>query len=118
MYRDVEKRRAAQRKYDRKRSKYPARKAYMAAYMQTQVGLQKNAEAVAKYTTRCPERLQARQEVRKAIKSGQLVRGPCETCGESEVEAHHGDYSKPLEVRWLCKSHHEAVHHPLFFRAR
>lgn len=31
----------------------------------------------------------------------------CETIGE----AHHDDYSKPLDVRWLCKLHHEELHH-------
>jgi ribosomal protein S27AE len=36
---------------------------------------------------------------------------PCEVCGATEnVHAHHDDYSKPLEVRWLCSRHH-AEHH-------
>lgn len=45
-----------------------------------------------------------------AIKSGRLVRQPCEVCGEYESEAHHDDYEQPLAVRWLCRSHHRAVH--------
>ena len=46
-----------------------------------------------------------------AIKRGQLVRQPCEVCGAAlDVEAHHDDYTKPLDVRWLCKRHH-AEHH-------
>jgi hypothetical protein len=45
-----------------------------------------------------------------AIRDGRLVKQPCEVCGEIEVDAHHDDYSKPLDVRWLCRKHH-AEHH-------
>lgn len=31
-------------------------------------------------------------------------------CGEKEVHAHHDDYSKPLEVMWLCRIHHKERH--------
>lgn len=49
--------------------------------------------------------------VERAIKKGLLVKQPCELCGEPVVHAHHDDYSKPLEVRWLCPVHHSALHH-------
>lgn len=45
-----------------------------------------------------------------AIRDGKLIRQPCEVCGDLKVDAHHDDYSKPLDVRWLCRPHH-AVHH-------
>lgn len=46
-----------------------------------------------------------------AIKREQLIRKPCEICKtELNVEAHHDDYMKPFNVRWLCKKHH-AEHH-------
>jgi hypothetical protein len=38
-----------------------------------------------------------------------LVPQPCEVCGATKVEKHHPDYSKPLEVRWLCREHHLAL---------
>lgn len=41
---------------------------------------------------------------------GLLVPQPCEVCGETVVDGHHDDYEKPLEVRWLCRSHHK-LHH-------
>lgn len=44
------------------------------------------------------------------IKMGRLIRKPCEICGESKVEAHHDDYSKPFEIRWLCIKHHHEFH--------
>mgnify|MGYP001611599223 CR=1 FL=1 len=48
--------------------------------------------------------------VAKAIQDGVLVREPCEVCGNPKVDGHHDDYSKPLDVRWLCRSHHR-LHH-------
>lgn len=47
---------------------------------------------------------------KRAIKQGKLVRQPCQVCGVVEVEAHHTDYTKPLDVQWLCKQHHREVH--------
>ena len=52
----------------------------------------------------------AGQRVYMAIKRGVLGRKSCEVCGESNVQAHHNDYSKPLEVVWLCSKHH-TIHH-------
>lgn len=55
----------------------------------------------------------ARKKVLRAIQSGKLVRpSNCENCMEkSFCEAHHNDYTKPLEVIWLCKTCHENMHH-------
>ena len=53
----------------------------------------------------------AHQAVALAIKSGELLRQPCEVCGEADlVEAHHETYDKPLDVRWLCALHHRQLH--------
>jgi ribosomal protein S27AE len=45
-----------------------------------------------------------------AIKAGKLIRKPCEVCGEAKVEAHHDDYNKTYDVRWLCGKHHREHH--------
>lgn len=46
-----------------------------------------------------------------AVQSSKLLRQACEICGATEgVHAHHADYSKPLEVRWLCATHHQRLH--------
>lgn len=52
----------------------------------------------------------ARMKVRDAIKSGHLTRLPCERCHASKTEGHHPDYTKPLDVIWLCKKCHVAEH--------
>lgn len=52
----------------------------------------------------------ARWKVNHAVASGRLVRKPCEVCGSPRSQAHHPDYSKPLDVIWLCAPHHAAEH--------
>ena len=52
----------------------------------------------------------AHAKVFAAIKKGKLTRKPCEVCGDEKAVAHHDDYAKPLEVRWLCRSHHKQWH--------
>ena len=53
---------------------------------------------------------QARNMVLVRVATGTLKRGPCEVCGEPDAQAHHDDYSKPLDVRWLCDRHHREHH--------
>lgn len=56
--------------------------------------------------------------VRNAVKQGVLVRPTsCERCGiepapasdgRSRIQAHHHDYSRPLNVEWICAKCHRA----------
>ena len=57
------------------------------------------------------EKHNARQRVFNALRDGRLNKESCEVCGEENSQAHHEDYSKPLEVKWLCRKHHMAVHY-------
>ena len=53
----------------------------------------------------------ARLQVRVAVKKGILKKLPCKVCGiKARLQAHHEDYSKPLEVVWLCATHHYDLH--------
>lgn len=52
----------------------------------------------------------AHSMVGHAIRSGKLIKQPCERCGEKNVQAHHEDYTKPLDVLWLCTKHHGERH--------
>lgn len=64
------------------------------------------------YRAANPEKARARNAVNNALKAGQLVKGPCELAGPTccgRIEAHHDDYSRPLDVRWLCAGHHREV---------
>ena len=55
-------------------------------------------------------KIYARNKLGWFVRSGKLVRQPCEKCGAEKTHGHHDDYSKPLDVRWLCSSCHAAEH--------
>lgn len=63
----------------------------------------------ADWRRRNPEKYRAQNAVNNAIRDGKLVRQPCQVCGR-KAHAHHPDYSKPLEVEWLCPLHHSREH--------
>lgn len=44
------------------------------------------------------------------LRRGKIKKQPCEVCGSDNSQAHHEDYSKPLEVKWLCRIHHLEIH--------
>lgn len=67
-----------------------------------------NADVQPTYTT--SEQTRAHKVVGNAVKDGRLVKKPCECCGDEKAEAHHDDYSKPLDVRWLCRKCHKKHH--------
>lgn len=56
------------------------------------------------------EKAKARELLKYAVKTGKVKKLPCCECGASQVEAHHADYSKPLDVVWLCPKHHRYAH--------
>lgn len=67
-------------------------------------------EYTKRWRTRNPQKAKAHNAVVNALKSGKLVKKPCEICGKIPTVAHHDDYSKPLEVRWLCRLCHIDIH--------
>ncbi len=80
------------------------------AWLRTKEGRLARNRYMQKYRHANPDKGVAHSIVRSAIKAGTLLRRPCEVCGEVRVDAHHEDYSKPLDVTWLCHTHHLARH--------
>ena len=79
------------------------RKKYDEKYQATDSYKAKHKVDSKRHRVKYPEKVRARL-------AGQVFRKqPCEICGAPIAEAHHDDYSKPWEVRWLCKRHHEEV---------
>lgn len=68
-----------------------------------------NKKSFLSYKTNANDRLKAARRNKEIY-----IPEACEECGvsskESNLEAHHSDYSKPLDVRWLCQSCHRAWH--------
>lgn len=52
----------------------------------------------------------SRKYTKYAKKLGIIQKTPCEVCGDERSQAHHQDYSKPLEIKWLCQKHHKEEH--------
>ena len=63
------------------------------------------------YRKHFPEKCLAHTIVNTSLRNGTLLRLPCSVCGDPKSEAHHNDYSKPLEIIWLCHEHHISIHH-------
>ena len=84
--------------YDRKRAKLPQRR-------------QNAARVSRRWREEHPEAYRAQNKVNNALRDGKLVKGPCAICGTTKhVHGHHRDYSKPLEVTWLCAKCHHRIH--------
>lgn len=74
-------------KYEKARFQRPERRRKIAEYQRKMRELN-------------PEKVKARRMAYK------LEAGPCAVCGSTITEAHHDDYSKPLDVIWFCRKHH------------
>lgn len=90
-------------------------KAWYEAHAKTPERRARKAERMRAYRLAhvARERYLARMVTWRAIKAGRLTRQPCEVCGATKVQAHHADYGKPLDVRWLCRPHHLELHRRL-----
>ena len=75
-------------------------------------GLSKSEKRAAflKRKNGSPEKYKSRYTFRNALTRGELKKMPCVICGKRGSEGHHPDYSKPLEVVWLCRPHHSEEH--------
>lgn len=85
------------RAYDRQRTKRPER----IAHLRTQS---------VKFRRENPEKYAAHVAVSNAVRDGKLKKQPCIVCKSGDAHAHHEDYSKPLDVIWLCPEHHQQYH--------
>lgn len=55
-----------------------------------------------------PQRVNCWRIFSNALQQGKIARGKC-WCGKLG-QGHHYDYSKPLDVIWLCHRHHMEAH--------
>lgn len=97
------------RQFDRMRSSMPHRVAARNEYAKTPAYAESHKAAAIRWAEKHPERRKASLIVGNALRDGRLIRHPCWVCG-SKAQAHHPDYSTPLDVVWLCPPHHKQTH--------
>lgn len=102
--------RDCQRDYDKDRAMKPHRVIARLEYSKTERGKEAHRRASRKAAALSPMKKKARTAVGNALRDGKLNRCSCEVCGNPTAHAHHDDYSKPLDVRWLCRTHHVEWH--------
>ena len=117
---DVNKNRAANleyyQQYDRHRFQYELeRRSLQLDQMRewAKNNPEKLAEVKSQWQARNPEKRQCHLSLASAIAKGTLVKSAsCQSCGTSEgrIQGHHPDYTKPIDVMWLCATCHSRQH--------
>ena len=83
-------------------------------YRNSERGKKTVAKKDAAQKERFPEKHAARIAVNNALKLGKLVKPDRCGCGAiGDIHGHHPDYSKPLDVVWLCGGCHVRLHKSL-----
>jgi len=65
------------------------------------------------YQAQSEKNYKVRFLIQKLVKKGVIKKLVCAECGDAKTVGHHPDYSKPLEVVWLCQKHHTETHRTL-----
>ena len=113
---DANRRRKLEDYARRERERYHGDRAYREKKLESSARWRAaNREVVKRnssaWSKRNPEKVRARLLVAEAIRRGELVRGRCADCGVRRgIQGHHEDYSRPLEVTWLCVRCHSQRH--------
>lgn len=90
----------------------PCHVAYHKEWRNSDKGREKFARAEDASKNRYPDRLKARRIAQYAVDCGRLNPAACVLEGgdcSGKIEAHHDDYSRPLDVVWVCRGHHRIL---------
>jgi len=100
------------RAYEKARAMNPDRVAARAAYEKTPAGTAARNKATRMWKQKNPDKRNAETALGNAIRDGRIVKpSTCERCGNGgRLDGHHADYTKPLDVEWLCRLCHKAEH--------
>lgn len=83
-----------------------------AKYRKTKAGKESFKKTKNKQIEKYPNADKARREFRVQVNNGNIRNpGYCSKCPSAKnIQGHHDDYSKPLDVRWLCIKCHRLWH--------
>lgn len=98
--------------YDKQRANLPHRVSARKNYQKTDKGKEAIKRSHQNFIKKFPEKRKAHVLVDNYIRDGKLIRPKfCEKCNcECTPQAHHNDYTKPLEITWLCTKCHSEWH--------
>lgn len=71
---------------------------------------EKSREHTRRWREKNKHKRSAHRKVEVKLRNGSWTKQPCSVCGNEKAQAHHDDYDKPLDVIWLCDSHHKMRH--------
>lgn len=92
--------------YELRRDQY---RAYEAFRRKTPKRQRDHQLATIKHRKSNPLKYKARTDLNNALRDGRVQKQPC-PCGNLNSQAHHHDYTKPLDVEWLCLKCHRDLH--------
>lgn len=98
-------------RYDRERAKLPHRVKSRKDYFKKNPDVQRAIKE--RWVANNQHKRKAQYAVNNAVRDKRLIRLACQKCGDKNSNAHHEDYSKPLDVVWLCDKHHAERHKEL-----
>jgi len=96
--------------YDRNRPNAKERAQQAKLYQKTKKGKIIKAKCSKNWGLNNPEKRKAQNMVNNAVRDGKIIKLPCEHCDNPKSQGHHPDYTKPLEVIWLCATCHSLEH--------
>lgn len=80
-------------------------------YRKTESGKIATRKAVYRSVKKHWHKQLTRLKLNYAVRSGKIIRPKqCPHCNKkAKIQAHHSDYSKPLDVIWTCRQCHSAL---------
>ena len=102
--------------YDAKRfQEDPKVKERHKIYQKTEAGKSAMKAGRDKWVSQSPEKRAAHVILGNAVRNSMILKPDfCSKCGKKEVSrkihAHHHDYTKPVDVTWLCAQCHKDEH--------
>lgn len=99
--------------YDRRRYRESdERKAAARKSSNNPAGIEAKKRSLQRLRDSHPEKYRARNAVSNSLRDGKIEKPKtCFFCSaETKLQAHHHDYSKPLDVFWLCAPCHGKLH--------
>jgi hypothetical protein len=91
--------RARKREWARKKAK----EGKLRRANKTEEQKEKTRRSIYRYRKRNPQKAKAREILRNAVRDGKIDR-------PIGCVAHHWDYSRPLDIRWMSRATHEELH--------